>query len=140
MAEFLSIAGFSIPESEVTLRAVRSSGPGGQNVNKVSTKVVLRFAFAESEALTAGQKERLCESFPGYLTKSGELLLASDETRSQEMNRELALARLGAILKTIQYAPRARRKTAPTKGSKERRLQAKGHRSQVKKDRRAPVD
>jgi ribosome-associated protein len=140
MSEFVAVAGFSIPESEVTLRAVRSSGPGGQNVNKVSTKVVLRFAFAESLALSPGQKERLRQTFPGYVTKSGELLLASDETRSQEMNRDLALARLGSILQTIRYAPRVRRETKPTRGSKERRLAGKVHRSEVKKTRRAPVD
>jgi ribosome-associated protein len=140
MSEYYSVAGFSIPESEVTLRAVRSSGPGGQNVNKVSTKVVLRFAFAESLALTPGQKERLREAFPGYLTKAGELLLASDETRSQETNRELAWSRLGNILRTIRTPPRARRETKPSRASKERRLAGKEHRSQVKKTRRAPVD
>jgi len=140
MGEFVVVAGFSIPESEVSLRAVRSSGPGGQNVNKVSTKVVLRFAFADSDALTVGQKARLRESFPGYLTKSGELLLASDETRSQEMNRERALSRLGTILETIRLAPRARQKTRPTRASRERRLVAKERRGEVKKARRTPSD
>jgi ribosome-associated protein len=140
MSEFVVVGGFSIPESELTLRAVRSSGPGGQNVNKVSTKVVLRFAFAESQALSPGQKERLRQTFPGYLTKAGELLLSSDETRSQEMNRDLALARLGSILQTIRYAPRIRRETKPTRGSKERRLAGKERRGELKKTRRAPVD
>lgn len=140
MAEFVVVAGFSIPESEMSLCAVRSSGPGGQNVNKVSTKVVLRFAFAESAALTPGQKERLRASFPGYVTKGGELLLTSDETRSQEMNRELALGRLGTILQTIRHAPRARRQTRPTRASKERRLVSKERRSELKKGRRAPID
>lgn len=134
------LAGLSIPESELSLSAVRSSGPGGQNVNKVSTKVVLRFAFETSRSLTFGQKTRLRENFAGYLTKTGELVLQSDETRSQETNRERAFERLGAILSSIKTPPRKRVKTKPTRASKERRLDAKDRRSQVKKTRRAPVE
>jgi ribosome-associated protein len=138
MAEFVRIGSFAIPESELSIRAVRSSGPGGQNVNKVSTKITLRFSFADSLALTLGQKERLREAFPGYLTKSGELLLSCDETRSQEMNRDIALQRLGALLAAVRTPPRARRPTQPTRASKERRLVAKGQRSQIKEARRLP--
>jgi ribosome-associated protein len=140
MSGFYALAGFSIADSEITLRAVRSSGPGGQNVNKVSTKVVLRFSFTESLALSAAQKERLSQAFPGYLTRSGELVLACDETRSQETNRELVLSRLAALLKTIRFAPRTRHATKPTRASKERRLEAKQRQSSLKKTRRAPAD
>lgn len=134
------IGGLSIAENELSWSAVRSSGPGGQNVNKVSTKVVLRFAFEGSDGLTLGQKARLRERFSGYLTKNGELVIASDETRSQETNRARAFERLAAILSAVRAPPRKRIGTKPTRASKERRLESKSRQGQLKKTRRAPVD
>ena len=127
--------GWEIPEAELSFRAVCSGGPGGQNVNKVSTKVQLRFAVDVSQALTPGQKIRLRASFPSHFTRSGELLIVSDETRSQETNKERALLRLRDMILSIRFPARLRKKTKPSRSARERRLFEKKSRGALKKSR-----
>jgi ribosome-associated protein len=131
--------GWEIPDKELTLRAVHSSGPGGQNVNKVSTKVQLRFSALSGSTLNPGQKARLSGTFKSYLNQAGELLISCDETRSLETNKERALLRLRAMLLTIARPPKYRHKTQPTRGSRERRLAGKKRRGELKQQRQAKL-
>jgi ribosome-associated protein len=124
-----------VAETEITTRFVRSSGPGGQNVNKVSTKVELRFALQMTEALTPARKRRLCAAFPSYVTTGGELIITSDRFRSQSMNQTDAIERLQAMIRSIWDPPPPRIKTAPSRASKRRRLGDKRARGDLKKQR-----
>ncbi|MCH2160667.1 MAG: aminoacyl-tRNA hydrolase [Phycisphaerales bacterium] len=113
----------------------RSSGPGGQNVNKVSTKVELRVRVSDLRRFGADDLERLRSIGGRFLTAAGELIITSEETRSQLDNREAALARLKALVTAATTRPKTRRKTKPTRGSKERRLKDKKEASQRKNRR-----
>lgn len=120
-----------IREDEVEWTAVRSQGPGGQNVNKVSSAVHLRFDIRAS-SLPPEVKERLL-ALPGRrVTKEGVLVLKAQSARTQEQNRALALARLEELVEQASQVQAVRRPTKPTYGSKQRRLQGKAIRSQVK--------
>lgn len=137
---FELIPGWEVPENELSFRAVCSSGPGGQNVNKVSTKVQLRYAVQTSTALSMGHKLRLRACYPSHFTQAGEMLIICDETRSLETNKERALARLRTMILNVRFPPKLRKKTRPTRASKERRLSEKKSRSALKISRRGPID
>ncbi|MEC9342679.1 MAG: alternative ribosome rescue aminoacyl-tRNA hydrolase ArfB [Pseudomonadota bacterium] len=126
----------SIPESELSETFIRSSGPGGQNVNKVATAVQLRFDMRHSPSLTPYQKERLAKIASHLLTDAGEIIIEAARFRTQMQNREDARERLAALVKEASKPPPPkRRKTKPSKGAVERRLKKKAGRSAVKKMR-----
>jgi ribosome-associated protein len=126
----------TIPESELKESFIRSSGPGGQNVNKVSTAVQLRFDVAASPSLTPYQKGRLLKLASHLATQAGEIIIEAARYRTQPQNREDARARLAALIaEASRPPPPKRKKTKPTKGSVERRLKQKTGRSAVKRMR-----
>jgi len=124
---------------EVTYKAVRSSGAGGQNVNKVSSKVELHFFIEASEGLSEDEKALLLDKLQARLTKNNELILQSDESRSQHKNKELVTERFLEILRQGLVKPKVRKKSKPSKASKLRRLREKKILSEKKNNRRNPL-
>ncbi|MEW6502411.1 MAG: alternative ribosome rescue aminoacyl-tRNA hydrolase ArfB [Chloroflexota bacterium] len=125
-----------IPEDELEFEFIRSSGPGGQNVNKVATAVQLRFNVRKSSFLPEDAKERLIRLAGQKITDEGVLILEAKRYRTQEQNRMDALRRLNALVQQALTAPKTRKPTHPTISARAARRSAKQHRSQVKRWRR----
>ena len=129
----------SINDDEIQIDFVRASGPGGQNVNKVSSAAQLRFDIRSSPSLEADVKERLERIAGSRVTEDGILIIEAKRYRTQEQNRFDALQRLRALVQKALEKPKTRRKTRPTPASRQKRLQAKRQRGDVKRLRGRPT-
>lgn len=125
----------TIPGSELSWTAVTSGGPGGQNVNKVATKVQLRWELAGSQALPDWARERLVALAGRKIDQAGNLLISSSTTRSQDRNLELARERLAELVRAALERPRVRRPTRPSRAARARRVETKRRISQKKASR-----
>jgi ribosome-associated protein len=126
----------SIPADELQFTFARSSGPGGQNVNKVASKATLRWDVRGTPSLPEDVKQRFLTTYQSRLTTLGEILIVSQESRDQPRNIEICREKLRQMILAVVRPPKKRRATKPTKGSQTRRLNEKKSRSQVKNGRR----
>ncbi len=127
----------SIPKSEIKITFARSSGAGGQNVNKTSTKAILHWSVGKSQILTAEEKARVRLKLANRINSNDEVVILSEEERSQLQNRISAVSRLQALVKRALHVPKKRRPTRPTKASNIKRLETKKRRSIIKVGRRS---
>ncbi len=127
--------GVTIPGHEIEITASRAGGPGGQHVNKASTRITVRWNVRETTALDDAQKERVLENLKTELTTDGDIILHSGASRSQQQNKKEALARLADKLRKALYVPKKRMKTKLPKKAKESRIQEKKQRGALKKMR-----
>jgi ribosome-associated protein len=130
----------SIDENEIQEEFIRSSGPGGQNVNKVATAVQLRFDVANSSALPDDVRKRLVRLAGKRMTEDGVLIIEAKRFRTQDRNRQEALDRLINLIRQAAKKPRIRRRTKPTRASIQRRLETKRRRGQTKRSRQSPLE
>ncbi len=129
-----------VPGRELSWTASRSGGPGGQNVNKVSTKIELRFDLPSNRTLHDGVKARLRSLEAGRFDAHGKLIVTCDSTRSQSQNLEIARERLAEMVRAALVAPKKRRPTAPSKGARRKRVEHKRHVGAKKRERRGGWD
>jgi ribosome-associated protein len=127
---------FAVPENEIKITAVRSAGAGGQNVNKVSSAIHLRFDIAAS-SLPPAVKARLLAGSDSRITRDGVIVIKAQQHRSQDMNREAALKRLHEMVERAAIVPKARRPTKPSRAARKKRLENKSRRGRIKHLRRS---
>jgi ribosome-associated protein len=130
--------GLVIPEAELIVEVSRASGPGGQNVNKVASRVTLRWSVADSRVLDEAARVRLLLKLASRLTRGGEVVIHAGASRSQLDNRRAARERLAELVRQGLIVPRERRASRPTRASKKRRLGQKQRRSAIKQRRQKP--
>jgi ribosome-associated protein len=128
-----------IPLDEFRWSFARSGGPGGQNVNKVNSKVTLHWDVTGSPSLPVGVRDRFVASYGTRITKQGEVVIYSQRYRDQGRNREDCLEKLRQLILAVRQPPVRRRRTDPTRASRERRLQTKQHTAQKKRSRHGPA-
>jgi ribosome-associated protein len=131
---------FAIPERELAFSFARSSGPGGQNVNKTETKATLRWDVTRSPSLPEDVRARFVRAFATRITNEGELVLSSQRHRDRARNIDDCLAKLAAMLRSVETPRRKRRPTRPGRGAVERRLSEKKRRGGAKRERRRPAE
>jgi ribosome-associated protein len=125
--------GITIPSNELEITASRAGGPGGQHVNKSSTRITIRWNVPKSSALTPEQKTRLLTNLQSQLTSEGDLIIHNSASRSQAQNKEMALSRLAQLIRKGLYVPKKRIATETPEARKEERLAQKTQRSRIKK-------
>ncbi len=137
MSDFLDILpGIQIDESELQYQASRSAGPGGQNVNKLNTRITIFFDVAHCPTLTDVQKKRILHKLAGRADKNGVIQVSCQTERSQKANKDLARVRLVELLRQALHRRPPRKKTKPSRAAQQRRLDEKKHRSRIKTFRR----
>lgn len=129
---------FTVPAKELRFRASRAGGPGGQHVNKTSTRIEVRWNVRQSSSLTDAQRDRLLHRLANRIDSRGVLRVAADEERSQLRNRQAAVARLNALVTQALRIPKRRKKTKPPRATHEKRLEAKRRRGELKRGRQRP--